>query len=296
MGADAVLAVFSQLVVSGIATGMLYALVALSMTVGYRATTVVNFGHGEMVMAGAYAVFVFVGSGLPFAPALLLGLLVLFLFGLVTQRLLMRPIIGGPHLSLAMMALAIGYAVRGGARLEWGSEVTVLQRPYAQDAWMIGPVVFTTDDVVIAGFVVILLLALFLVFHVTPVGRLIRAVFQSQRGAALVGINVHAFHGVMWGAGAALGAAGGVLLALIVPLSPDMGVWTLLRGFAAMTLGGFGSLHGAVIGGLILGVMEKLLGFYVSTVFIDITAYLITILVLLIRPSGLFGRQVAVRV
>lgn len=290
------LAVFLQLVVSGVATGMLYALVALSMTVGYRATTVVNFGHGDMVMAGAYAVFVFVGSGLPFAPALLLGLVVLFLFGLGTQRVLMRPIIAGPHLSLAMMALAIGYAVRGGARLEWGSEVTTLQRPYAQDAWMVGPVVFTTDDLVIATFVILLLLVLFLVFNVTPVGRLIRAVFQSQRGAALVGIDVHAFHGVMWGAGAALGAAGGVLLALIVPLSPDMGVWTLLRGFAAMTLGGFGSLHGAVIGGLILGVMEKLLGFYLSTVFIDITAYLVTILVLLIRPSGLFGRQAAVRV
>jgi len=290
------LAVLPQLVVSGIATGMLYALIALSMTVGYRATTVVNFGHGDMVMAGAYAVFVFIGSGLPFAPALVLGLAALFLFGLATQRVLMRPIIAGPHLSLAMMALAIGYAVRGGARLEWGSEVTTLQRPYPQDVWMVGPVVFTTDDLVIAGFVIALLLVLFLVFHATPVGRLVRAVFQSQRGAALVGINVHAFHGIMWGAGAALGAAGGVLLALIVPLSPDMGVWTLLRGFAAMTLGGFGSLHGAVIGGLILGVMEKLLGFYVSTVFIDITAYLVTILVLLIRPSGLFGRQVAVRV
>jgi branched-chain amino acid transport system permease protein len=287
---------FPQLVVSGIATGMLYALIALSMTVGYRATTVVNFGHGDMVMAGAYAVFVFVGSGLPFAPAMVLGLATLFLFGLLTQRVFMQPIIAGPHLSLAMMALAIGYAVRGGARLEWGSEVTTLQRPYPQDVFMVGSVVFTMDDLVIAGFVGALLLVLFLVFHVTPIGRLIQAIFQSQRGAALVGINVQAFHGMMWGAGAALGAAGGILLALIVPLSPDMGVWTLLRGFAAMTLGGFGSLHGAVIGGLLLGVMEKLLGFYVSTVFIDITAYLVTILVLLIRPRGLFGQQTSLRV
>ena len=290
------LALFPQLVVSGLATGMLYALIGLSMTVGYRATTVVNFGHGDMVMAGAYAVFVFVGSGLPFAPAMALGLATLFLFGLLTQRVFMQPIIAGPHLSLAMMALAIGYAVRGGARLEWGSEVTTLQRPYPQDVFMVGSVVFTMDDLVIAGFVIALLFALFIVFHVTPIGRLIQAIFQSQRGAALVGINVQAFHGMMWGAGAALGAAGGVLLALIVPLSPDMGVWTLLRGFAAMTLGGFGSLHGAVIGGLLLGIMEKLLGFYVSTVFIDITAYLVTILVLLIRPSGLFGQQTSLRV
>jgi branched-chain amino acid transport system permease protein len=288
--------VLPQLVVSGIATGMLYALIALSMTVGYRATTVVNFGHGDMVMAGAYAVFVFVGAGLPFAPALILALATLFLFGLLSQRVFMQPIITGPHLSLAMMALAIGYAVRGGARLEWGSEVSTLTRPYAQGVFMVGQVVLTMDDLVIAGFVIALLLALTVVFHITPIGRLIQAVFQSQRGAALVGLNVHAFHGMMWGAGAALGAAGGMLLGLLVPLSPDMGVWTLVRGFAAMTLGGFGSLHGAVVGGLMLGVMEKLLGFYVSTVFIDITAYLVTILVLLIRPSGLFGQRTTQRI
>lgn len=290
------LAVLPQLIVSGIATGMLYALIALSVTVGYRATTVVNFGHGDLVMAGAYATFVFVGSGLPFAPALILALASLFLFGVLTQRVFMQPIINGPHLSLAMMALAIGYAVRGGARLEWGSEVVILGRPYDQGAFMVGSVVLTMDDLVISGFVVALLLTLAIVFHITPIGRLIQAVFQSQRGAALVGLNVHAFHGMMWGAGAALGAAGGVLLGLLVPLSPDLGVYTLIRGFAAMTLGGFGSPFGAVVGGIVLGMMEKLLGFYVSTVFIDITAYLVTILVLLIRPSGLFGQRATVRI
>jgi len=94
----------------------------------------------------------------------------------------------------------------------------------------------------------------------------------------------------------AFGALGGVVLALISPLSPELGVWTLVRGFAAMTLGGFGSLGGAVVGGLLLGIMEKLLGFYASTVFIDITAYLVTILVLLIRPRGLFGQHATVRI
>lgn len=286
-----------QLVVSGIATGMLYALVALSMTVGYRATTVVNFGHGDMVMAGAYALFVLTAVvGLPFTPALLLAAALLFLFGLATQRWLMQRIIGGPHLSLAMMALAVGYALRGLARLEWGNDVLKVARPYPQATFFIGTVVVTMDDLVITGAVLLLLLALFLVFHVTPVGRIIQAVFQTQRGAALVGIDVRTFHGMMWGAGAALGAVGGALLALIVPLTPDIAVSVLLRGFAAMTLGGFGSLGGAVVGGLILGVMEKVLGFYVSTVFIDITAYLVTILVLLIRPRGLFGRHVSLRI
>ena len=103
-------------------------------------------------------------------------------------------------------------------------------------------------------------------------------------------------HRLMWGAGAALAALGGVLLAPITLLYPDMGVWVLVRGFAAMTLGGFGTLHGAVLGGLVLGVVELVLGAYVSTAFIDISAYVVVIVVLLLRPDGLFGRQVVVRV
>ncbi len=286
-----------QLVVSGISTGMIYALMALSMTVGYRATTVVNFGHGDMLMLGAYASYVLVaGIGLPFGLAIVLAAALLFLLGAAAQRLLMQPIIGGPHLSLAMMALAVGYALRGLARIEWGNDVLKLPRPYASGAFMLGSVVVTTDDLVISGVVLALLAVLFLVFNMTPIGKVIQAVFQTQRGAALVGINVRAFHAAMWGAGAALGAVGGVLMALIVPLTPDIGVATLVRGFAAMTLGGFGSLQGAVIGGLLLGIMEKVLGFYVSTVFIDITAYLVTILVLLIRPKGLFGQHATLRI
>ncbi|MBI3514324.1 MAG: branched-chain amino acid ABC transporter permease [Proteobacteria bacterium] len=287
----------SQLVISGVATGMLYALIALSMTVGYRATTVVNFGHGDIVMMGAYAMlFLAVGVGMPFPLALALAASGLFLFGFLMQRGLMAPIIAGPHLSLAIMALAVGYALRGVARIEWGNDILLLPRPYAQNAFLLGPVVITMDDLVITGSVLLLLLLLFVVFNVTRIGKVIQAVFQTQRGAQLVGINVPAFHCIMWGAGTTLGTAGGVLLALIVPLTPDMGVWTLVRGFAAMTLGGFGSLHGAVIGGVLLGLMEKLLGFYVSTVFIDISGYLITILVLLIRPQGLFGQHATLRV
>jgi branched-chain amino acid transport system permease protein len=292
-----VLTFLPQLVVSGIATGMLYALVALSMTVGYRATTVVNFGHGDMVMVGAYASYVLVVAvGLPFGLAVAVAAALLFLFGVAAQRLLMQPIIAGPHLSLAMMALAVGYALRGIARIEWGNDVLRLPRPYASGAFLLGSVVVSKDELVISATVLMLLAILFLLFNVTPIGKVIRAVFQTQRGAALVGINVRAFHGAMWGAGAGLGAVGGVLLALIVPLTPDIGVSTLVRGFAAMTLGGFGSLHGAVIGGLLLGVMEKVLGFYASTLFIDITAYLVTILVLLIRPKGLFGQHASLRI
>ena len=285
-----------QLAVSGIANGMLYALIALSMTLAYRATTVLNFGQGDMAAAGAYAGFVLVGAGLPFVAAFALALAGLFAFGFLMQRVLLQPIMRGPHLALATMALAVGYALRGAARLRWGNEVLNLPRPYPQGAIDIGPIVVTNDALVITAAVLVLLLLMAVLFWATEAGRLIRAVFQTERGAALVGINVPLFHGVMWGAGAALGAAGGVMLAMIVPLTPDMGEWVLVRGFAAMTLGGFGSLPGAVVGGVVLGVAEEVLGIYVSTVFTDITAYLVTILVLLIRPRGLFGKQALARV
>ncbi len=286
-----------QLLVSGLTTGMLYALVALSMTVVYRATTVVNFGHGDMIAAGAYAALILATSaGLPFGLAVLLSIALLFAFGMLLQRGLLQPIMNGPHLSLAMMALAVGYALRGIERLEWGKDVLNMPRPYPEDAYMLGSVVITTDDIVITGFVLALLLMLYVVFNLTPIGVPIRAMFQSPRGAALVGINVRAFHAALWGVGAALGAIGGVLLAILVPLTPDLGQWVLVQGFAAMTLGGFGSLGGAVIGEILLGIMEKLLGFYINTVLIDITGYLVAIIVLLVRPQGLFGPRAAIRV
>ncbi|HKW94233.1 MAG TPA: branched-chain amino acid ABC transporter permease [Methylomirabilota bacterium] len=282
---------------SGVAQGVLYALVALSMTMVYRATTVVNFGHGDLVMGGAFAVYVLVVyAGLPYAVGGLLALGLLFALGVAIHQGLMRRILGANHLAIAMMALAVGYGVRGIARMLWGREVLPFPRIFPDRAFVMGDVVVTSDNLIVSGTVLALLAILFVLFHGTSAGRLLHAVFQSQRGAALVGLNVDAVHRLMWGAGAALAALGGVLLAPITFLYPDMGAWVLIRGFAAMTLGGFGSLHGAVVGGLVLGVMELVLGAYVSTAFIDISAYLVVIAVLLLRPDGLFGRQVVARV
>jgi branched-chain amino acid transport system permease protein len=289
--------VLPQLVVSGLAQGVLYALVALSLTMVYRATTVVNFGHGDLVMGGAFVVYVLVVyAGLPYVIGSLLALALLFGLGVAIHQGLMRRIMSGPHLAIAMMALAVGYALRGGARMLWGREVLPFPRIFPDRAWTLGDVVVTSDNLIVAGTVLGLMTVLFVLFNATRTGRLLRAVFQSQRGAALVGLNVDAVHRLMWGAGAALAALGGVLLAPITLLYPDMGVWVLIRGFAAMTLGGFGTLHGAVLGGLLLGVVELVLGAYVSTAFIDISAYVVVILVLLLRPDGLFGRQLVVRV
>jgi branched-chain amino acid transport system permease protein len=291
------LPLFFQLIISGIAQGAIYALVALSLTVVYRATTVVNFGHGDIVMAGAFVAYILVVLlGLPFLPAALAAVALLFVFGLVIQRGLIEPIKAGPQIGFAMMSIALGYVLRGIARAGWGREVLPMPRVFNLPPIFIGDLVLTGDAIVVIGVVAAFLAIFFVVFYRTQIGQIIQAVYQSERGAALVGINVRAFHGVMWGVGAAMGAIAGVLLAPITLLYPDLGANFLIRGFAAMTLGGFGSLWGAVAGGVLLGVAEQLLGAYVSTKLIDITAYLVIVAVLVLRPVGLFGQTVVVRV
>jgi branched-chain amino acid transport system permease protein len=286
-----------QLVVSGIAQGAIYALVALSLTVVYRGTTIVNFGHGDMVMSGAFVAYALVVlNGMPFAPAAIVALGLLFALGFAVQRGLIEPIRTGPHIGFAMMSIAVGYVLRGVARAGWGREVLPMPRVFDVPPLFIGDVVLTGDAIVFIGTVSVFLGAFFLVLYCTRVGQIVQAVYQSERGAALVGINVRAFHCVIWGVGAAMGAVAGVLLAPVTLLYPDLGANFLIRGFAAMTLGGFGSLSGAVAGGLLLGVAEQLLGGYVSTKLIDIAAYLVIIAVLVLRPIGLFGRAAVVRV
>jgi branched-chain amino acid transport system permease protein len=286
-----------QLALSGLAQGAIYALVALSMCVVYRGTTVVNFGHGDLVMAGAFVVYLLVVlAGLPFYASAALAVVLLVVLGVAIEIGLIERIKAGPHVGFALMCIAFGYVLRGIARAVWGREVLPMPRVFDFPPLLIGELVLTGDAIVIFAAVGVLLVAFFALFYRSSAGRVMQAVCQSERGAALVGINVRAFHAAMWGVGAALAAIGGVLVAPITLLHPGLGASFLIKGFAAMTLGGFGSFGGAVLGGLILGVAEQLVGGYVSTKLIDITAYLVIILVLALRPNGLFGRAIAEKV
>ena len=287
---------FLQLTLSGLSQGAIYALIALSLTVIYRATTIVNFGHGDFVMAGAFMVYVLViYLGLPYIPAAILAVGILFFMGVGVSRGFIDPIKAGPHIGFAMMSISLGYILRGVARFLWGREVFPMPRVFDIEPIFIDELVVTGDVLFISVIVAILLLVFFLVFYRTTIGTVIQAVYQSERGATLIGVNVLAFHQSMWGVGLAMGAIGGILIAPISLLHPDLGATFLIRGFAAMTLGGFGSLGGAVVGGLLLGVAEQNFGFYINTALIDITAYLVIVAVLVIRPAGLFGRTETVR-
>lgn len=286
-----------QLTVSGLAQGAIYALIALSLTVVFRATTVVNFGHGDFVLGGAFGVYVLVVMlGLPFLPSAIAAIILMFACGILISRGFIDPIKAGPHIGFAMMSISLGYIFRGTTRSIWGREVLPMPRVFDIPPVFIGDVVITGDAMIISGIVALLLVGFFIVFYKTSIGKIIQAVYQSERGATLIGINVRRFHDMMWGAGLAMGAIAGILIAPISLLHPDLGASFLIRGFAAMTLGGFGSLGGAVAGGLILGVTEQYAGAYINTALIDITSYLVIIVVLVVRPSGLFGKRAVVRV
>ena len=286
-----------QLTVSGLSQGAIYALIALSLTVVFRATTVVNFGHGDFVLGGAFGVYVLVVMlGLPFVPSAIAAIVLMFVCGVLISRGFINPIKAGPHIGFAMMSISLGYIFRGTTRSIWGREVFPMPRVFDFPPVFIGDIVITADAMVISGTVAILLAGFFIVFYKTSIGKVIQAVYQSERGATLVGINVQRFHDMMWGAGLAMGAVAGILIAPISLLHPDLGAGFLIRGFAAMTLGGFGSLGGAVAGGLILGITEQYAGAYVNTALIDITSYLVILIVLVVRPSGLFGKRAVVRV
>lgn len=288
---------FLQLILSGIAQGSIYALVALGMTALYRATTIVNFGHGELFMLGAFVVYVLLNMvGAAFLPAALAAIVIMFLVGMAIERVLIRPMGLAPHISLAMMTVAFSFLFRGITRAFWGREVLPMPAVFSFPPIDVAGVIVTTQDLLITGMTLLFVGIFFFFFQRTRLGRVAQAASASPRGAALVGINVAAFHGTMWGVAAALGALAGILVAPITLLYPDMGAGVLIRAFAAMTLGGFGNLPGAVVGGLLIGVMEQLAGGYISTTLIDIFAFLVIIVVLLIRPAGLFGRREVQRV
>lgn len=280
----------AQLIVSGIAVGCVYALVALGMTVLFRATTIVNFAHGEFFMLGAFVVYV--GKqvlGLPYGAAIVLAFVLLFVLGSAVERGLMRPLQHAPHIAMAMMTVALSYLFKGIVRFFYGRDVSQLPPLLAGEPVEFAGVVLFPQDLLIVAASAATVLIFFVFFQKTQIGKVIHAASQAPRGAALVGINVPLFRNLMWGVAALLGALAGILIAPSTLVYPDMGGHMLIRAFAAMTLGGFGSLPGAVVGGISLGVLENLMGGYVSSASVEIAAYLVIIIVLLVRPQGLLG-------
>lgn len=288
----------------GVSNGCLYGLVGLGLVLVYNAQGIPNFAHGELFMATAFAAYVAnVLLGIPYALSVLIAIAFGGALGIVLELVAIRPISRNPSLGRASKEVAIVLstvglmiAIKGLARIPWGDSVRKLPSPFSTEILTIGGFVISTQRLLIIIAAAVLTIAVSLFLARTSLGKKMRATSQNATGATLIGINTGSIYSATWGLAAICGGIAGIMAAPIIFLHPDMGTRMLLKGFAAACLGGFGSVSGVFVGGLLMGVVEIFFGRYLATSMMDIFAPIIIIAVLLFRPQGLFGAPRAVRV
>ena len=287
-----------QLVIGGIAQGCIYGLIALGFVLIYKATETVSFAQGELMMLGAFcALGLMAGLGFPFWLAIVCTMLAMGVFGLVVERAVIRPILGQPAFSIVMLTIGIGYVARGAITMipDVGTDTRLLPVPYNDAATRLGELVIDIEQMVVIGATTALCALLVLLFRHTKIGIAMQASSQNQLAAYYVGIPVKRLNGLVWALASAVAAIAGMLLAPITFVHANMGLIGL-KAFPAAVVGGFGSLPGAIVGGLIIGIVESLAGFFLPEGFKDIAAYVVVLLMLMVRPNGLFGEQLRKKV
>lgn len=282
-----------QLTIAGVAIGCIYALIALGFVLIYKATEVVNFAQGDVMMLGGFVAFTFaVIWEFPFWLAVIFAIGVLAVVGALFNRLLLVPIIGQPTFAAVMITLAAGYVLRGVASMVpgWGTDTYALKAPYSDGTLKLGELVVSTDHIAIIVLTAVLCACLYLFFKYTRVGIAMQATSQNQLAANYMGIPVRRINTLIWGISAGVAAFAAILLAPITFVHTNMG-FIGLKAFPAAVVGGFGSIPGAIVGGLIIGLVESYSGFYLPEGFKDVAAYVVVLLVLMIRPSGIFAEM-----
>lgn len=277
-----------QLALSGLSVGSIYAIVALSLAIPFKASRVLNFAQGELVTLGAYIALVLSSYGLPYPVMVPATLLIAAAFGVVVERLLIRSIVGAPEFTLVIATFALGLIIRALIRIHWQDNVFFLPAPYAGPAFAAGPLRINPSYLVIIGCTAALVALLVFFFQWTRLGKAMRAVAYNQTAARLMGISVNTVSRSAWALSAAIGALAGLLLAPVIGITPELG-HLIVKALVAAVIGGFGSLGGAVFGGLLLGVLETYAGALFGAALKEIIPFAILIAILLIRPQGLWG-------
>lgn len=285
-----------QYLLSGVTVGAVYALVALGFTLIYNASDVVNFAQGEFVMLGGMITFFAWQAGIPLPLAALLAILAAAVVGVLLNKLAIEPARGAPVASLIIITIGASIFLRGSAQLVFDKQLHRFSSFSGDDPLRIfGATMLPQGLWVIAGAVAIFL-ALWLFFARTLTGKAVLATANNRIAASLVGINPNHMMTLSFAVSAAIGALAGVLVTPITLTSYDLGVAMALKGFAAAMLGGMGVPGGALVGGLLLGLIEALTAGYVSSVYKDAVAFVLILAILFVRPQGLLGRKAMDRV
>ena len=289
---------FLQLVISGIAQGCIYGLIALGFVLIYKATETVSFAQGELMMLGAFCGLAGMTlMGFPFWLAVVAAIAAMALFGVIVEMAVIRPILGQPAFSIVMLTIGIGYVARGAITMipGIGTETHTLPVPYKDQVWNLGALVLNVEQMVVIGATVVLCALLYTAFKYSKVGIAMQAASQNQLAAYYMGIPVKRINSLVLGLAAAVAAVAGLLLAPITFVHANMG-FIGLKAFPAAVVGGFGSLPGAIVGGLVIGIVESLSGFYLPEGVKDIAAYIVVLVMLMVKPNGLFGEKLRKKV
>ena len=287
-----------QLLISGVAQGCIYGLIALGFVLIYKATETVSFAQGDLMMLGAFGGLAGMTMlGFPFWLAVPAAIAAMALFGVLTERVVIRPILGQPAFSIVMLTIGIGYVARGLITMlpGIGTDTHTLPVPYRNVTWNAGGLILSAEHMVVIVVTALLCLGLFAMFRYSKLGIAMQASSQNQLAAYYMGIPVKRLNGLVWGLAAAVAAIAGLLLAPITFVHANMG-FIGLKAFPAAVVGGFGSLPGAIVGGLVIGIVESLSGFYLPEGFKDIAAYIVVLIMLMVKPNGLFGEKLRKKV
>jgi branched-chain amino acid transport system permease protein len=284
---------FLQLLVSGLSFGSLYALIALAMVIIYKTSEVPNFGQGEMAMISTFVAFTLLENyGYSFAISFLGALVFAAILGVFLEYVFLRRAKDPNILSLILITLGFEMVLYGLASWKWGADQRDLSFPVSDfDVIHIGNAVFSYLNAATVLITLLLMFMLFLFFKFTKVGVAMKATQQNAMAARINGIRTNRILSITWAMSSVIGAVAGILLAPIATLDPNLMLDPLLKGFASAVLGGMTTLVGAALGGYILGIIENLFGGYVSLEFKSVVAFLVIVLVLCFKPSGLFARH-----
>ena len=287
-----------QLVISGVAQGCIYGLIALGFVLIYKGTETVSFAQGDMMMLGAFGGLACMTLlEFPFWLSVLCAIAGMGLFGFLIERVVIRPILGQPAFSIVMLTIGIGYVARGLITMipVIGTETHVLPVPYKDQIWRLGSLVINVEQMVVIAATAVLCALLFALFKYSKVGIAMQASSQNQLAAYYMGIPVKRINGLVWGLAAGVAAIAGLLLAPITFVHANMG-FIGLKAFPAAVVGGFGSLPGAIVGGLVIGIVESLAGFYAPAGVKDVAPYVVVLIMLMVKPNGLFGEKLRKKV
>jgi branched-chain amino acid transport system permease protein len=286
-----------QLVASGLALGSIYALLALSLVLINKATDVVNFAQGEMAMFGTFICFALLGrTGLPLAVVLILAVPIGALLGIATERIAMRPLQAAPQVNALIATIGLWLIFHHAAGWIWGYDPVRFPSLFSPEPVDVLGARVAQNSLGIIGVSLAVVVLLYLFFEHTRMGVAMRAASMNRRAAQLMGVNIDRVALVAWGLATSISVVSGFLVAPLTFLDFEMMFAVVLKAFAGAILGGFNSLPGAVVGCLVIGVVENLFAAYVSTAFKDTFAFAIIIVVLMFRPQGLFTRRIAKKV